>query len=70
MICYLLELTSNQKSTCTIPVVSQWVKNPTSICEDEGSIPDLAQGVKYPALLQASAQVAHMFRSCLAVAVV
>ena len=34
----------------SIPVVAQWVKNPTSIHEDEGSIPGLARWVKDPAL--------------------
>ena len=33
-----------------VPVVAQWVKNPTSIHEDTGSIPGLAQWVKDPAL--------------------
>ena len=33
-----------------VPTVAQWVKNPTSIHEEAGSIPGLAQWVKDPAL--------------------
>ena len=38
-----------------IPVVAQWVKNPTSIHDDAILILGLAQGVKDLALLQAAA---------------
>ena len=33
-----------------VPVVAQWVKNPTSLCEDAGLTPGLAQWIKDLAL--------------------
>ena len=44
----LLELSKNLKGG--VPIVAQWLTNPTSIHEDVDSIPGLAQWIKDPAL--------------------
>ena len=33
-----------------VPIVARWVKNPTSVHEDSGSIPGLTQWVEDPVL--------------------
>ena len=43
-----------------VSIVVQQVKNPTSIHEDAGSIPDLVQWVKDQLLPQAAEQVADL----------
>ena len=45
-----------------VPVVTQWVKNPTNLHEDADSIPGLAQWIKDLAVPQATAYVADVAR--------
>ena len=47
--------TEREEMNLGVPFVAQQVKNPTSIRENVGLIPGLAQWVKDPALLQAVA---------------
>ena len=42
------------KTSAGVPIVTQLLKNPTSIHEDEGSIPGLSQRVKDPTQSQAT----------------
>ena len=41
----------SKRNAHRVPIVAQWLTNPTSISEDVGSIPDLAQWAQDPALL-------------------
>ena len=51
-----LQSALSEEEGCRAPVVAQRVKMQHSVCEDSGSIPDLAQLVKDLALLQAAAE--------------
>ena len=55
---------NSSKNTFRVPTVAQQVRNPTSIREDVGSIPGLAQWAKDLALLQAAAWVTDVAQIC------
>ena len=69
LISILLEFQTHlRKEFMGVPIVAQWIKNPSSIHEDSGSIPGLGQWVKGLALSKAAVQM--WLRSQVAVAVV
>ena len=47
----MVEQLKTKQNKTGVPVMVQWVKNLTSLCEDVSWIPDLTQWVKDPALL-------------------
>ena len=53
-----IEFTTYKKTMMGIPIVAQWLMNPTRNHEVEGSIPDLGWWFKDPVLLWLRSRVA------------
>ena len=65
---YNRTLLSHKKDKIGVPVVAQWLTNPTRNHEVEGSIPALAQWVNDTVLPCAVVYIADGLGSCVAVA--
>ena len=50
LLCASPALATRYEKESGVPIMAQWLTNPTSVHKDEGSIPSLSQWVKDPAL--------------------